>query len=65
MLMIDDIVRPQKFSVLSTDSKYKRIDGCIYTKDGKTLVAIPYGKSEVKISEGCEEVRVSSYSYAS
>ena len=62
---LTDIGDCKNFEVLSTDSKYKSIDGCIYTKDGKTLVAIPYGKSEVKIAEGCEEVRVSSYSYAS
>ena len=53
---LTDIGDCKNFEVLSTDSKYKSIDGCIYTKDGKTLVAIPYGKSEVKIAEGCEEV---------
>ena len=55
----------QGFEVLATDPYYKSIDGCIYSKDGKKLLVVPYGKSEIVIAEGCEVVDTRSYSYSS
>ena len=49
--------------MLGTDPYYKSIDGCIYSKDGKTLKVVPYGKSEIDIAEGCEVVDTRSYTY--
>jgi len=51
------------FEVLSDDPYYKSIDGCIYSKDGKILEVVPYGKSEVSIAEGCEIIDIQSYKY--
>ena len=53
----------ENFEVLGTDPYYKSIDGCIYSKDGKTLKVVPYGKSEIDIAEGCEVVDTRSYTY--
>ena len=54
----------ENFEVLSNDSEFKSEDGLIYTKDGKTLVRIPYARSEAVIADGCEKVAVGSYSYS-
>ena len=53
----------EKFELQDSDPNYKSIDGMIYTKDGKTLVRIPYGRSEADIAEGCETIAVGSYVY--
>ena len=53
----------KNFEVLASDFYYKSIDGCIYTRDGKKLVVVPYGKKEIDIAEGCETIDVQSYSY--
>ena len=53
----------EEFEVLETDPYYKSIDGCIYSKDGKRLEAVPYGRKEIDIAEGCETIDVQSYSY--
>lgn len=43
---------------VSPDNKnYKSIDGILYTIDGKTLVACPPGKSEVKFADGVTEMQ--------
>ena len=55
----------EDFEVLKTDPYYKSIDGCIYSRDGKTLKVVPYGKSEVDIAQGCEVVDTRSYTYKS
>lgn len=55
----------KNFEVLASDFYYKSIDGCIYTRDGKKLVVVPYGKKEIDIAEGCEVVDTQSYTYAS
>ena len=54
----------ENFEVSSNDPKYKTIDGLMYTKDAKTLVRIPYARTEASIAEGCENVSAGSYSYA-
>lgn len=51
------------FEVLQDDPEFKSIDGIIYTKDGKTLVRIPYARSEAVIANGCETVAVGSFTY--
>lgn len=55
----------EQFEVLASDPYYKSIDGCIYTRDGKKLVVVPYGKKEIDIAEGREVVDKQSYTYAS
>lgn len=55
----------EQFEVLETDPYYKSIDGCIYSKDGKRLEAVPYGRKEIDIAEGCETVCIDSYTYTS
>ena len=55
----------EEFEVLETDPYYKSIDGCIYSKDGKRLEAVPYGRKEIDIAEGCETVCIDSYTYTS
>ena len=54
----------ENFEVSSDDPKYKTIDGLMYTKDAKTLVRIPYARSEAVIADGCKKVAVGSYSYS-
>lgn len=34
----------ENFEVSKSDPNYKSIDGMIYTKDGRMLVAIPYAR---------------------
>lgn len=53
----------EEFELQDNDPNYKSIDGMIYTKDGKILVRIPYGRSEADIAEGCETIAVGSYAY--
>lgn len=43
-----------KFVVSEDHLLYKEIDGCLYTKDGKTLVCVPAGKKILKIPYGVE-----------
>ena len=53
----------ENFEVSKSDPNYKSIDGMIYTKDGRMLVAIPYARKKVVVAEGCETVDTMSYSY--
>ncbi len=53
----------ENFEVLASDFYYKSIDGCIYTRDGKKLAVVPYGKKEINIAEGCETIDIQSYTY--
>ena len=53
----------ENFIVSPDDPEFKSIDGIIYTKDGKTLVRIPYARSEAVIAEGCETVAAGSFTY--
>jgi hypothetical protein len=47
-----------EFFVPGDNSFYKTIDGSLYTKDSKTLVAMPNGKQMIRIPSGCEVVGV-------
>lgn len=51
------------FEVLPSDPGFTSIDGIIYTKDCKTLVRIPYARSEAVIADGCEIVATGSFTY--
>lgn len=43
---------------VSHDNKnFKSVDGVLYTMDGKTLIACPAGKTDVKIEEGVTEIQ--------
>lgn len=42
------------YLVKKSDSKYKSIGGVIYSKDGKSLVRVPYQRKELVIDNGCE-----------
>lgn len=45
------------FNVKSTNTKYKAVDGCIYSKDGKSLWAVPYNLGgTITIAEGTEKL---------
>lgn len=41
------------YIVSKKDSKYCSVDGCIYTKDRKSLVRVPMRKKKLKIIESC------------
>lgn len=51
------------FEVTDTDSNFTVLDGCIYTKDKKTLVRVPAGMEKLNVAEGCETVCVSALQY--
>lgn len=47
----------ERFNVKSTNTKYKAVDGCIYSKDGKSLWAVPhYHGGTITIEEGTEKL---------
>ncbi len=43
------------YVVSKKDSKYCSVDGCIYTKDRKSLIRVPLRKKKLVIAEGCTE----------
>ena len=43
------------YVVSKKDPKYCSVDGCIYTKDRKSLVRVPMRKKKLKIIDGCTE----------
>lgn len=45
------------------DPEYKSINGVIYSKDGKSLVRVPFGRKELVIEDGCEEFCLQSILY--
>ena len=45
-----------EFLVAEDNSRFKVIDGCLYTKDVKTLVAVPYAIKNLVIPEGVEVI---------
>ena len=52
----------QKYTVKETNPYYKSIDGIIYTKDGKELVAVPnHYVGAIVIPEGCEKIRENAF----
>lgn len=47
----------ERFNVKSTNTKYKAVDGCIYSIDGKSLWAVPhYHGGTIAIEEGTEKL---------
>lgn len=44
----------ENYEVLASDPNYKSIDGVIYSKNGKDIVRVPFGKENVNIAEGTE-----------
>lgn len=48
------------FIVSKSDSKYKSIDGVIYSKDGKSIVRVPFMRKELVIDAGCEHFALQS-----
>ena len=61
--IVSRVAQSQNFQVAANDSKYKSVDGMIYTKNGKTLVGIPYGRKKIVISDKCTAVSTKSYWY--
>ncbi|MCR5736501.1 MAG: leucine-rich repeat domain-containing protein [Eubacterium sp.] len=55
------LLRADSVQTYSKDKKYKSYDGKIYTKDGKTLVAVPKGTTKLTIRKGCKKVLLSSF----
>ena len=55
--LTDIIVDPE-------NSAYCDIDGVLYSKDGKTLVCYPDGRSETEIKEGTEEIGKAAFWYS-
>ena len=53
----------ENYEISQKDSRFKSIDGMIYTKDGKTLVRIPLGRKKAVISDKCTTVSMGSYSH--
>lgn len=54
----------KNWEVSSRDKKFKSVDGMIYTKDGKTLVRIPAGRTEAIVSNQCTTVCTSAIFYS-
>ena len=48
--------RTRAFQVYKKDSKYSSVEGWIFLKDKKTLVAIPHGLNELIMPECCEYI---------
>ena len=49
--------RLQRISVDSRNTYYKSIDGCLYTKDGKTFVRCPQGRiGKVTVASGVQHI---------
>lgn len=48
----------KEFKINPENPVYKVVDGCIYSKSGKTLYAVPFGMqpAELVIPEGCDSV---------
>ena len=42
--VFDDCTKLQSFSISSSNTKYKVVDGVLYSKDGKTLIRYPIAK---------------------
>lgn len=49
--------------VNAKDSKYKSINGVIYSKDGKSIVRVPFRRKELVIEDGCEQFCLQSVIY--
>lgn len=45
-----------EFTVASGNSNFTAKEGCLYTKDGKTLIAVPAGKTEVAIDAAATKI---------
>lgn len=45
------------------DPKYQSIRGVIYSKDGKSIVRVPFDRKELVIEDGCEEFCLQSILY--
>ncbi len=50
----------ENFVVSKNDSKYKSIDGVIYSKDGKSIVRVPQLRKELVIDAQCEHFALQS-----
>ena len=62
-LSINGEARFERITVDSGNGYYKSVDGCLYTKDGKTLMRCPQGRTgKVKVAEGT--LYVSQYAFA-
>lgn len=48
------------FIVSKSDTKYKSIDGVIYSKDGKSIVRVPFMRKELVIDGSCEHFALQS-----
>lgn len=53
----------KNFVVSEKDPNYKSIQGVIYSKDGKSIIRMPLGRSELVIDDGCEEFCLQSVLY--
>lgn len=51
--------------VKRNDSHYKSIKGVIYSKDGKSLVRVPFLRKKLVVANGCEKIYTNAVSYIS
>ena len=53
----------KKIYTAENDNKYKSYDGVVYTKDGKTLVQVPYKMKKVEVRKGCQTIKLTALTY--
>ena len=52
----------QEFAISDSNTNYKVKDGVLYTKDCKTLLQVPYGKTEIDYPSGLTSIGNSAFS---
>ncbi|MCH5251335.1 MAG: leucine-rich repeat domain-containing protein [Lachnospiraceae bacterium] len=57
------VMTTNNFVVDKNDPSYKSIHGVIYSKDGKSIVRVPFARKKVVLEEGCEEFCLQSVLY--
>lgn len=50
-----------EITVAAENANYASIDGCLYTKDGKMLLAVPAGKTEVTFASALEKIETCAF----
>lgn len=52
-----------EYSVDKSNPYYSSYDGCLYTKDGSRLIAVPSQKTTVNIKQSCKEIGDGAFEY--
>lgn len=63
-LDISEFLQGTNWNVSKKDPNYKSINGVIYSKDGKEIVRVPSGRTELVIATGCETFCLQSILYS-